>query len=275
MNCIVQLPENRPALMGIVNVTPDSFSDGGVHFRAEDAIAAGLRMVEEGADLVDVGGESTRPGAAAVAAEEELRRVVPVVEALARQGVAVSIDTMKPEVARAALDAGAKIVNDVTAFSNPEMARIAAGTGCTVCLMHMKGDPRTMQENPVYGDIVAEIRDYLVERAAFAEGHGVARETIWIDPGIGFGKTVRHNLLLLKRLEVFVETGYPVLVGVSRKSFIGRLLNPENPVPVEERLEGTLAAQVIAQTKGARILRVHDVKPARRAIEIVAAIEGV
>ncbi|HWA81783.1 MAG TPA: dihydropteroate synthase [Fimbriimonadaceae bacterium] len=274
MSPVVQLPKSRPALMGIVNVTPDSFSDGGVHFRPEDAIAAGLRMADEGADLIDVGGESTRPGAAAVPAGEELGRVIPVVEALARRGVAVSIDTMKPEVARAALDAGARIVNDVTAFSHPEMASIAAATGCTVCLMHMKGDPRTMQRDPTYVDVVREVRDYLAERAAFAESSGVAREAIWIDPGIGFGKTVRHNLLLLKHLESFVRTGYPVLIGVSRKSFIGRILNPENPVTVEERLEGTLAAQVIAQIKGVRILRVHDVKQARRALEVVAAIEG-
>lgn len=258
--------------MGIINVTPDSFSDGGVHFSAQTAIDAGLRMIDEGADLVDVGGESTRPGAEEVPVEEELRRVIPVVEALASKGVKVSIDTLKARVAREALAAGAEMVNDVTALSHPEMAGIVAGASCTVCLMHMQGTPRTMQQNPVYNDVVTEVRDYLVERAQFAQQRGIAKERIWIDPGIGFGKTVQHNLLLLKHLHVLVATGYPVLIGVSRKSFIGRVLNPDSPLPVEERLEGTLAAQAIAQMSGARIIRAHDVKESRRAIDIVSAV---
>lgn len=262
----------RPALMGIINVTPDSFSDGGVHFSAQDAIDAGRRMIDEGADMVDVGGESTRPGADEVPADEELRRVIPVIQALANASITVSIDTMKPRVASEALKAGAKIVNDVTAFSNPEMAGVAVEAGCTVCLMHMRGDPRTMQQNPVYHDVVGEVRDYLLARAAYAEGEGIARDKIWIDPGIGFGKTLAHNLLLLKHLDRLIETGYPVLIGVSRKSFIGRILSPNNPAPIEDRLEGTLAAQVIAQTKGARIIRAHDVLQAKRAIDVAAAI---
>jgi len=258
--------------MGILNVTPDSFSDGGLHFAPRDAVSAGLRMVGDGADIVDVGGESTRPGAEPVPVEEELRRVIPVVEALASEGTIVSVDTMKAAVAREALAAGARIVNDVTALRDPEMVEVVAAAQCTVCLMHMKGEPRTMQSNPEYVDVVAEVRDYLVDRARFAESRGIAPDRIWIDPGFGFGKTVRHNLLLLKHLDAFVATGYPVLIGVSRKSTIGKLLNPENPLPVEERYEGTLAAQVVAQTKGARIIRTHDVKSAKRAAMITAAI---
>ncbi len=259
-------------MMGIVNVTPDSFSDGGRHYSAEAAIAAGLRMVEEGADIVDVGGESTRPGAEAVPVEEELRRVIPVVSSLAAAGVQVSIDTMKARVAAEAIGSGAAIVNDVTALSDPGMAEVVRDAGCKVCLMHMKGDPRTMQQGPVYGDVVHEVRDYLLERARRAESFGIGREQIWVDPGIGFGKTVQHNLLLLKRLGVLVEAGYPVMVGVSRKSFIGRILGSDHPLPPEDRLEGTLAAQIVAQFNGARIIRAHDVKEARRAIEITAAI---
>ena len=268
------LPAGRPALMGILNVTPDSFSDGGVHFDAGVAVAAGLRMVEEGADFVDVGGESTRPGAEGVPVDEELRRVIPVVKALASEGVKVSIDTMKPYVALAAIDAGATFVNDVNALKYPEMAAVVQQTGVGVCLMHMKGDPRTMQANPMYDDVVTEVRDFLTGRARLAESCGIPREKIWIDPGFGFGKTVEHNLLLLKHLDVFAATGYPVLIGVSRKSTIGRVLNPDNPLPVEERLEGTLAAQVVAQMKGARIIRAHDVKAARRAIDMTCAILG-
>jgi len=260
--------------MGIVNVTPDSFSDGGLHFGAGDAIAAGLRMIEDGADCVDVGGESTRPGAEEVPVEEELRRVISVVEALAMKRVTVSIDTMKPAVARAALAAGAAIVNDVTALADPDMADVVAAAGCTVCLMHMKGNPKTMQANPHYDDVVAEVRDFLIERARFAESRRIARNKIWIDPGFGFGKTVQHNLLLLKHLDVFAATGYPVLIGVSRKSTIGRVLNPDSPLPVEERLEGSLAAQVVAQMKGARIIRTHDVKATRWAMDMTNAILG-
>jgi dihydropteroate synthase len=260
--------------MGILNVTPDSFSDGGVHFDTQTAIDAGFRMRDEGADIIDIGGESTRPNSEPVSMEEELRRTLPVVQALAQRGIPVSIDTSKPEVARQALEAGAGIVNDVTAFSDPGMAPLCAQHGCTVCLMHMKGTPRTMQQDPTYEDVVAEVRDFLLERTQHAEAQGIARESIWIDPGIGFGKTVEHNLQLLRNLDEFVLTGYNVLIGVSRKSFIGRILNPETPLPADQRLEGTLAAQVLAQAMGAKIIRAHDVKESRRAIEMAKAILG-
>lgn len=259
--------------MGILNITPDSFSDGGVHFAAQDAIDAGMRMIDDGAGILDVGGESTRPNAPVVPAEDELRRVLPVVEGLAARGAVVSIDTMKPEVARTALQAGAVILNDVTALSSEGMAEVAAETGCYVCLMHMKGDPRTMQTNPTYEDVVDEVRSYLLGRAEYAISRGVAKDSIWIDPGIGFGKTVEHNLALLRNLDVFVKTGYPVLLGTSRKSFIGKALG-DPPLPVDQRLEGTLATQVVGQVKGAKIIRAHDVKEARRAIDMTAAILG-
>ena len=259
--------------MGILNITPDSFSDGGVHFAAQDAIDAGIRMLDEGADILDVGGESTRPNADPVSVEEEIRRVLPVIEGLCAKGAVVSIDTMKPEVPRQALRAGATVLNDVNALNTPGLAEVAAEAGCSVCLMHMQGDPRTMQQNPTYDDVVQEVRGYLLARADFAIAKGIAKEKIWIDPGIGFGKTVDHNLELLRHLEAFVNTGYPVLVGVSRKSFIGKLLG--NPaLTADQRLEGTLAAQVLAQAKGARIIRAHDVKEARRAMDMTAAILG-
>jgi dihydropteroate synthase len=268
------LPPDRPALMGIVNVTPDSFSDGGVNFAPDTAIAAGLKMIEEGADFVDVGGESTRPGAEAITAEEELHRIIPVISELAKNGVKVSVDTMKSRVAREAIDAGAVIVNDVTALSDCAMTSLLAETGATVCLMHMQGSPRTMQQNPEYDDVVRDVRDFLLERVQFAEDCGVPRENVWIDPGIGFGKTVQHNLLLLKHMDEFVKTRLPVMIGVSRKSFLGKVLSPTNPLPSDQRLEGTLSAQVVAQLKGAKIIRAHDVKEARRAIDIAAAIAG-
>lgn len=251
--------------MGVLNVTPDSFSDGGLFSDPRSAIARGLQMVEQGADLIDVGGESTRPGAAPVPAEEEEARVLPVVVALAKNGVSVSIDTSKPEVARSCLAAGAAVVNDVTALRDPEMREVCAAAKCTVCLMHMQGEPRTMQTDPHYGNVVEDVTLSLLESASRA---GLPKERIWLDPGIGFGKTVEHNLCLLGNLEVLVATGYPVLVGVSRKSFIGRILGIE----VEQRLEGTLAAQVIAQMKGARIVRAHDVLEARRAAAIAQAV---
>lgn len=250
--------------MGILNVTPDSFSDGGVHFSFQDAVDAAERMVEEGADIIDVGGESTRPGSEGVALDEELRRTIPVVEALAAKGIAVSIDTLKPVVAARALEVGASVVNDVSGLRDPLMMELVKESGCTVCIMHMQGEPRTMQQNPTYGDVVTEVRDYLVGQASALE-----KERVWLDPGIGFGKTVEHNLALLNGLDVLVETGYPVLIGVSRKSFLGKLLGG---LPADERLEGTLAAQVVAQMKGAKIIRAHDVKEARRAIEITKAI---
>ena len=255
--------------MGIVNVTPDSFSDGGEFLDPERAIAHGRELADEGADILDVGGESTRPGARAVDAAEELGRVVPVVEALAKDGPKVSIDTSKTEVARAALDAGASMVNDVTALrADPDLAALCAERDCEVVLMHMLGDPRTMQENPVYHDVVDDIKVFLAERIEFATVAGIDRERIWIDPGIGFGKTVEHNLELHRRLGEFAELGRPVAFGSSRKSFIGKLTG----AGVDQRLGGTIASNVIAYANGARMLRVHDVAPMQEALTVADAI---
>jgi dihydropteroate synthase len=255
-------------LMGIVNVTPDSFSDGGAFLDADAAVAHGRQLLGEGADILDVGGESTRPGAAAVGPDEELARVAPVVEALAADAV-VSIDTSKRAVAEAALDAGATIVNDVTALrAEPELAGLCADRGCELVLMHMLGDPRTMQEDPRYDDVVDDIKDFLAERIEFAVSEGVDEERIWVDPGIGFGKTVEHNLELLRRLGEFSGLGRPLLVGTSRKSFLGKLTG----APVDERLGGTVASNVIAFANGADVLRVHDVAPVREALTVAEAI---
>jgi len=255
--------------MGIVNVTPDSFSDGGEFLDPERAIAHGRKLADEGADILDVGGESTRPGARAVDAAEELGRVVPVVEALAKDGPKVSIDTSKTEVARAALDAGASMVNDVTALrADPDLAALCAERDCEVVLMHMLGDPRTMQENPVYHDVVDDIKVFLAERIEFATVAGIHRERIWIDPGIGFGKTVEDNLELHRRLGEFAELGRPVAFGSSRKSFIGKLTG----AGVDQRLGGTIASNVIAYANGARMLRVHDVAPMQEALTVADAI---
>jgi dihydropteroate synthase len=257
-------------VMGIVNVTPDSFSDGGEFLDAERAIAHGRELAAEGADLLDIGGESTRPGAEAVTAEEELARVGPVVEALARDGgPPVSIDTSKLAVAEAALAAGAELVNDVTAFrSEPELAGLCAERGCEVVLMHMLADPRTMQANPTYDDVVDDIKAFLAERIDFALSAGVEEERIWIDPGVGFGKTVEHNLELHRRLGELAELGRPIVFGSSRKSFIGKLTGAE----VDERLGGTIASNVIAYANGASVLRVHDVAPVREALAVADAI---
>ncbi len=250
--------------MGILNVTPDSFSDGGLFFDAGRAIEHGRELVAAGAEVLDVGGESTRPGAEPVPVEEELRRILPVVEGLA--GLApVSIDTSKAEVAAAAIDAGARIVNDVTALrGDPEMAEVCAGTGVEVILMHMLGEPRTMQDGPSYGDVVSEVRDFLLERAEAVEAAGISRERIWIDPGIGFGKTVGHNLELLRRTDRFVATGYPVLVGPSRKAFIGLI----DGSPEADRTGGTVAACLAAADGGAEMVRVHDVEPVVQALKV-------
>jgi dihydropteroate synthase len=261
-------------LMGIVNVTPDSFSDGGLFLDPERAIAHGLELAAAGADILDVGGESTRPGAAPVPAEEELRRVGPVLEALAggaASGAAVSIDTAKASVAAAALDAGAEIVNDVTALrSDPDLAVLCAERRPTVILMHMLGTPRTMQEDPRYDDVVDDVRAFLAERIEAAVTTGITEERIWIDPGIGFGKTVAHNLELLRRLGELRDLGRPVVVGASRKSFIGRLTGRE----VTERVGGTIAANVLALAHGADVLRVHDVAQVRDAAATAEVILG-
>jgi dihydropteroate synthase len=260
----------KAKLMGIVNVTPDSFSDGGEFLDPERAIAHGQKLAAEGADVLDVGGESTRPGAEAVPAEEELRRVRPVVEALAAdEGPEVSIDTSKSAVAAVALDAGATIVNDVTAFrADPDLAALCAERDSELILMHMLGDPRTMQENPTYDDVVEEVKAFLADRIEFAVSAGVDEERIWVDPGIGFGKTVEHNLELHRRLRELAELGRPIAFGSSRKSFIGKLTG----APVDERVGGTIASCVIAYANGADILRVHDVRPVREALTVAEAI---
>ena len=258
--------------MGIVNVTPDSFSDGGEFFDHERAIAQGVKLARQGADVLDIGGESTRPGAAkAVALEEELRRVIPVIEGLAGV-VPLSIDTAKAEVARRAIAAGAEIVNDVTALrGDPEMAGVCAEAGTRIVLMHMLGTPRTMQDDPRYNDVVAEVAEFLAVQTGLAEAAGIARDRIWIDPGIGFGKTVAHNLQLLKAIDRYAEMKLPVLVGASRKRFIGQL---DRDAPESERLGGTIAACLAALAGGASMVRVHDVAPVVQALRVAAAIEA-
>jgi len=259
----------RPAVMGVVNVTPDSFSDGGVNFRPEDAVASAHGMVEEGAVIVDVGGESTRPGSAGVSAEEELRRVVPVLEEL--DGVPVSIDTAKAEVARRALDLGAELVNDVTALrGDPELAEVVASSGAYLCLMHMRGEPRTMQNDPTYEDVTAEVASFLEERLRFAVDAGIPEERICLDPGFGFGKTVEQNFELLGRLGEIVALGRPVLVGLSRKRSLGRILG--DPEATTGPLSASLAAAVEAYERGAAIFRVHDVREHVEALTVAAAV---
>lgn len=255
--------------MGIVNVTPDSFSDGGKFFDASRAIEHGLRLVEEGADILDVGGESSRPGADAVSADEELRRVLPVIDALAAAGVPVSVDTAKPEVMRAAVAAGAVIINDIAALQSPGALEAAAGTDAAVCLMHMQGQPRTMQQEPHYGDVVAEVRDFLARRVDAARAAGIARERLVIDPGFGFGKLLEHNLALLRRLDRFTGLGAALLVGFSRKSMLGQISGRG----VGERTAASIAAALLAAQKGARILRVHDVAATRDALSVWSAVE--
>ena len=256
-------------VMGIVNVTPDSFSDGGEWFEREAAIAHGRTLAEEGAAILDVGGESTRPYADPVPADEERARVIPVIEALRDTGAQLSIDTMKLAVARDALAAGATYVNDVTAFRHdPALAGLVAEHGCDCCLMHMLGDPRTMQVDPRYDDVVSEIKAFLEDRAAFAVAEGVPEERIQIDPGIGFGKTVAHNLELLRRLDEIVALGFAVVVGTSRKAFLGRLTGREDP---HDRVAGTVATNVLALERGASVFRVHDVAATADALAVAAA----
>ena len=262
----------RTWIMGIINVTPDSFSDGGQYFDTERAVARGLELAADGADILDVGGESTRPGSLPVPEAEELRRVVPVIGALRKRTTCLlSVDTTKAAVARAALDSGADIVNDTSAFRfDPAMPGEVARSGAGVILMHMQGTPLTMQRSPRYGDLLDEIRAFLGERIRMAEAAGIPRERIVVDPGIGFGKTFEDNLALLRRQEVFHELGRPLLLGFSRKAFLGRLLG----LPPEERLEGTIAAAVLSVERGAHILRVHDVGPVVRAVRAAEAILG-
>jgi dihydropteroate synthase len=260
----------NPKLMGVVNVTPDSFSDGGLFLDAEAAIAHGRELAREGAEILDVGGESTRPGAEEVSAEEETARVVSVVRGLA--GVAtVSIDTSKAAVAEAALDAGASIVNDVTALRHdPELGALCAERGAGLVLMHMLGDPRTMQDDPRYDDVVDDVKAFLAERLAVAVDAGVAEESIWLDPGIGFGKTLDHNLELLRRLGELRGLGRPLVVGTSRKSFLGKI----DGSAVGDRIGGTIASSVLAAAEGADVLRVHDVAETAQATKMASAILG-
>lgn len=244
-------------VMGVLNVTPDSFSDGGQFIDTEKAIEHGLKMAAEGAGIIDVGPESSRPGAEAVGAREQIRRAVPVIERLVKQtGVVISIDTRNFEVAKAALEAGAAMLNDITALADERMGQLAAEKKVPVVLMHMQGTPETMQAEPRYDDVVGEVLEFLVGRAKRAEEFGIARERIFIDPGIGFGKTLEHNLLLLRNIDKFVETGYHILVGTSRKSFIGKITGRENP---QDRLFGTAATVALCAAAGVSIVRVHDV----------------
>lgn len=255
--------------MGIVNVTPDSFSDGGRYLDPGAAVAHALELIEEGADIIDVGGESTRPGAIPVDEADELARVIPVIRALATQTTTpISIDTMKPHVAIAALDAGAEMLNDVSGGQDRDMLRLAAAAGVPICLMHMPGDPRTMQDDPRYDDVTREVAAALLELVEQAVADGVPRQGIFLDPGFGFGKTAAHNVELLARLDEITALGFPVLVGLSRKSFIGMTLG----LPVEDRLEASLAAAAIAVMNGARIVRVHDVRATRRVVDMVRAV---
>src|SRR2546421_3213387 len=257
--------------MGIVNVTPDSFSDGGLFLNPDGAIEHARRLLGQGADLLDVGGESTRPGARGVSAAEELERVEPVLHGLRDAGAPISIDTSKVAVAEVALDTGAQIVNDVTALrTEPELAALCAQRDCNLVLMHMQGTPRTMQENPTYDDVVDDVKAFLAERIDFATSEGMAEERIWIDPGIGFGKTVEHNLELLRRLGELNELGRPIVIGASRKSFLGKLTGRE----VGDRLGGTIAANVLALLGGAEVFRVHDGAELRQALDAADGILG-
>ncbi len=261
-----------PLVMGILNVTPDSFSDGGAYPDAKRAVAAGLEMAAQGAAIVDVGAESTRPGAEPVPAEEQIRRAVPVIEGLAgRIGIPISMDTTDAAVAAAAVEAGASILNDITALADERMARLAAEKETPVVLMHMQGTPRTMQSRPQYEDVTAEVLSFLVKRAQYAESMGIARDRIFLDPGIGFGKTTEHNLQLLHQLRQFGELGWRVLVGTSRKRFIGEITGRREP---KERLWGTAATVAMAAAAGASIVRVHDVAAMVDVVKMVRAVHS-
>jgi len=259
----------RPLVMGILNVTPDSFYDGGRHFDLAQALERGRQMTADGADIIDVGGESTRPGASEVLEAEELRRVLPLIETLAADGIAVSIDTRKPAVMRAAIAAGAAMVNDVAALMAPGALEAVAATDAGVCLMHMRGEPQTMQMAPEYIDVGSEVRDFLVARARVCENAGIAHDRIVIDPGFGFGKTLAHNLELLRALPGLVATGYPVLVGLSRKSSLGKMIGR----PDGDRLAASLAAALAAVARGASLVRVHDVQETVDALKVWVAIQ--
>jgi dihydropteroate synthase len=270
LQCAKQkLDLSRPVVMGVVNVTPDSFSDGGRFLDKSKAVDHARQLVAEGAAILDIGGESTRPGAAEVSVEEELSRVVPVVEALAGTGAVISVDTSKPEVMREAAKAGAGIINDVRALALPGALEAAAETSCAVCLMHMQGDPGTMQVAPRYGNVVTEVKAFLLQRAQSCRAAGIPSDRISLDPGFGFGKTLEHNAALLRSLDVYVDTGYPLVVGLSRKSMLQKILGR----PVGERLYGSLALAVMAAMNGAHIVRAHDVAATVDALKTVSAIQ--
>ena len=265
-----RIPLNRPVIMGVLNVTPDSFSDGGQFTDVARAVDQGFRLMEEGAAGLDVGGESTRPGATPVELKEELRRVIPVIEQLAGGPVPISIDTRHTEVMKAALAAGATLVNDVNALQAPGALDACAASNAGVCLMHMQGDPITMQNNPTYTDVVSEVRHFLLARAAVAESSGIARNRILLDPGFGFGKTVAHNLALLHELKSLAAQGYPVLAGLSRKSVLGAIIGKDG----DNRMAASVAAALLAVQRGAWMLRVHDVKATANALAVWQAVEG-
>lgn len=261
---------SRAAIMGVINITPDSFSDGGRFFNYDDACWQARTMLDDGADIIDIGGESTRPGAKPVPLVQELDRVIPVIEHIAGEmDCIISVDTSKPEVMRAAVSAGAGLINDVCALGADGAIQAAAQTGVPVCLMHMQGSPRTMQANPCYDDVVEEVRTFLLERAAACEAAGISKNRIIIDPGFGFGKTVAHNVALLNHLDDLCTSGYPVLAGLSRKAMIGALLG----LPVDERMAASLALAITAVQKGARIIRSHDVRHTRDAIRMIEALQ--
>jgi dihydropteroate synthase len=261
---------DRTVVMGVLNVTPDSFSDGGQHDAADAAITHACKLIEQGADIIDIGGESTRPGAEPVSVQQELARVLPVIEALQRSNIPISVDTCKPEVMRAALDAGADIINDISGFKNPLVRQVVAShPTCGLCVMHMQGEPRTMQQAPYYDDVTVEVSRDLHRMAVALEALGIARERITLDPGFGFGKSVAHNFELMRKLRILVDLGYPVLVGVSRKSMIGAVTGR----PVEQRLAGSLAGALAALARGAHIIRVHDVEQTVDAVRVWEAVE--
>ncbi len=264
-----ELGLERPLLMGIVNVTPDSFSDGNQYIQTDAAIAHAKQLVAEGADILDIGGESTRPGAEPVSVQEELRRLLPVIEALRELNIPLSVDTFKPEVMRAVLDAGADIINDIAGFRDPASVAAVADSSCGLCVMHMQGEPKTMQKQPHYDDLYAEVRQFLLQRVQALRGAGVVPERIMLDPGLGFGKTVAHNYSLLRDLAAIQIESYPWLIGLSRKSMIGHVVNR----PPQQRLAGSLAGMLAAVARGAAVVRVHDVAESADALRVWQAVE--
>mgnify|MGYP001327140483 FL=1 len=264
-----ELGLERPLLMGIVNVTPDSFSDGNQYIQTDAAIAHAQQLVAEGADILDIGGESTRPGAEPVSVQEELRRLLPVIEALRELNIPLSVDTFKPEVMRAVLDAGADIINDIAGFRDPASVAAVADSSCGLCVMHMQGEPKTMQKQPHYDDLYAEVRQFLLQRVQALRGAGVVPKRIMLDPGLGFGKTVAHNYSLLRDLAAIQIESYPWLIGLSRKSMIGHVVNR----PPQQRLAGSLAGMLAAVARGAAVVRVHDVAESADALRVWQAVE--